>query len=129
VRPECSDPLSGPTVTVAGRQPIAIEDAGDQVVTGDEDEFAYGFDDIVRCGVALTTTTFWQPQLCMDAATPMDQENNLGRCLIEISNDLMNDSSHDALLEPGVCCWCRPHGAQVGSENRYVWRRKRKRLG
>ena len=40
------DALAGPSVAVASDEAVAVEDAGDQIVTGDAHEVAYGGDDV-----------------------------------------------------------------------------------
>jgi hypothetical protein len=40
------DALAGPSIAVAGDKAVAVEDAGDQIVIGDEHELAYGGDDV-----------------------------------------------------------------------------------
>ncbi len=38
--------LAGPSIAVAGDEAVAVEDACNQIVTGDEHELAYGGDDV-----------------------------------------------------------------------------------
>jgi hypothetical protein len=38
----------------------------------------------------------------VDAADPMDNEHDLRRRLVDIGDDLMDDSAHDALLQPRI---------------------------
>ena len=40
------DTLAGPPIAVAGLETIAVEDAGDQIVVGDQGQPTHGFDDI-----------------------------------------------------------------------------------
>src|SRR3954447_10764590 len=39
------DALAGPPIAVAGLKTIAVEDAGDQVVVGDQGQLTHGFED------------------------------------------------------------------------------------
>jgi hypothetical protein len=87
---------------MSGGQTIAIEDAGDEIVAGDQDESSDRGDDIGRRPVALSTTPSWQPQLGVGAAHPMDQEHDLGRVDIEIGDHFADHGAHDALLQPRV---------------------------
>ncbi|WP_292615585.1 hypothetical protein [Mesorhizobium sp.] len=77
VRPVRGDPFVCPAIAVAGHQPIAVEDTGNQIITGDEHQLADGRDDIAGRAVALSTAPLRQAQFSMDAANPMDQENDL----------------------------------------------------
>lgn len=77
MRPVCGDPFACPSIAVAGHQSIAVEDAGNQIIIGDEHQLADGRDDIAGRAVALSTAPLWQAQFSMDAANPMDQENDI----------------------------------------------------
>ena len=55
VRPQGADPLSGPAIAIAGAKPIPVQDAGNQIVLGDEGQLLDGFDDVCRCAVAPST--------------------------------------------------------------------------
>lgn len=44
----------------AGRQSIAIENTGNHVVIGNQDELPHSFDDVVRCRVSLPSAPFRQ---------------------------------------------------------------------
>ena len=92
----------GAAIAVPSHQPVAVEDAGYQLVIGNVGQLAHGFNYFVLGGVARSPTALRQPQFRMDAIDPMDQENNLGGGGGEIGKYLMNDSAHDALLEPGI---------------------------
>ena len=60
MRPECGDALPGPSVAMAGQQTVSIEDAGDQIVGGQENELTYRRDDLRCCAVALAATPLRQ---------------------------------------------------------------------
>lgn len=45
---------------IAGRQSIAIENTGNHVVIGNQDELPHSFDDVVRGRVSLPSAPFWQ---------------------------------------------------------------------
>jgi hypothetical protein len=38
MRPKCGDALTGPSVAMAGQQTVSVEDAGNEIVAGDESE-------------------------------------------------------------------------------------------
>ena len=65
VRAHRCHPLAGPSVAITGLQAIAIEDAGDQVVIGDEHELAHGGDHINGCAVPLTAAALGQAHLAV----------------------------------------------------------------
>ena len=78
VRPHRGDALAGPAIAVAGLEAVAVEDAGDQIVIGDQHQLAHGCDDVGRCAVALPAPALGQADLAVDAADPVDNENDLG---------------------------------------------------
>src|SRR3982074_2353968 len=59
VRPHRCHTLAGPSVAIAGLQAIAVEDAGDHVVIGDEYELAHGGDRIGGAAASLTAAAPW----------------------------------------------------------------------
>ena len=77
MRPERGDPLPCPAIAVAGHQSIPVEDAGNQVIIGDENQLADGGDDVGGGAVTLSAATPRQAQFGMNAANPMDQESDL----------------------------------------------------
>ncbi|WP_292176116.1 hypothetical protein [Mesorhizobium sp.] len=93
MRPVRGDPLACPSIAVAGHQSIAVEDAGNQIIIGDEHQLADGRDDIAGRAVALSTAPLRQAQFSMDAANPMDQENDLAGFVIDIGDHLPDDGN------------------------------------
>lgn len=125
MRPVRGDPLACPSIAVAVHQSIAVEDAGNQIIIGDEHQLADGRDDIAGHAVALSTAPLRQAQFSMDAANPMDQENDLGGFVIDIGDHLPDDGTNDALLEPCIRRRRRPHSFEIGGERGDVyWRQK-----
>ena len=116
MRPEGSDPLACPSIAVAGHQSIPVEDAGNQIIIGNEHQLVDGRYDVGGGTVALSSASLRQAQFSMDAAKPMNQENDLGRCIIDIGDHLVDDGAHDALLEPRIRCRRRPDSAKVTGE-------------
>lgn len=43
----------------------------------------------------------------------MNDEDDLGRVVIDVGDDLTDESAYDALLEPRVGCWGRPDGLKI----------------
>src|SRR4029077_20921463 len=60
MRPERSDALACTAVAVARHQSVAIEDAGNQIIIGDEHLLANSRDDIGRGAVALPAASLRQ---------------------------------------------------------------------
>ena len=126
VRPERGDPLPCPAIAVAGHQSVSVENTGNQVIIGDENQLADGGEDVGRGAVALSAATPRQAQFGMNAANPMDQENDLRRFVIDIGDHLVDDGAHDARLEPRVGRRRRPYSLEIGGEGGDVyWRQKR----
>ena len=48
--------------------------------------------------IALTAAASGQTHLAVDAADPVDHENDLGRLGVDIGHHLLDHSAHDALL-------------------------------
>src|SRR4030081_3106737 len=77
MRPERADPLPCPAIAVAGHQAVPVEDAGDQLVVGDENQLADGGGPGGGDAVALPGATPRQARFGMHGANPMGQENDL----------------------------------------------------
>src|ERR1700682_158263 len=71
MRPERGDPLPCPAIAVAGHQAVPVEDAGDQVIIGDENQLADGGEHVGGDAVALSAAAPRQAQFGMNAADPM----------------------------------------------------------
>src|SRR4051812_28970127 len=107
------DALAGPSVAVAGPEPVAIEDAGNEIILHDECEAAHGLDDVGRCAVALPPSAAWQPMLGVGTTRPMDEDDDLGGAFVEIGDGLVDHGPDDALLQPRVGRRRRPYGLKV----------------
>ena len=116
IRPERSYTFARPAIAVAGHQTIPVEDASDQIITGDENELPDGREDIGGCRVALPSTALRQPHLAMNATGPMDQQDDLGGVIVQIGDNLMNERAHDALLQTRVGLRGRPDSFEIGRE-------------
>ena len=77
---------------------MTIEDAGNDIVSGDKSKFAHSLDDVGRCAVALSATTPWQAVLGMHTAHPVNDDDDLCGRFVEISNHLLDHCPHDSLL-------------------------------
>ena len=83
-------------------RPLRLSHPGDQVVAGDERELTHGRDDVGGGAVALPAPTLGQADLVVDAAGPMDRENDLRGRVVDIGHDLVDQRAHDALLQPRI---------------------------
>jgi len=61
----------------------------------------------------LTAAAFGQAHLAVHAADPVNDENDLGGCVVDIGHHLMDDGAHDALLQPRIGRRCGPDGLEV----------------
>jgi hypothetical protein len=61
----------------------------------------------------LTAAAPGQAHLAVHAADPVNDENDLGGCVVDISDHLMDDGTHDALLQPRIGRRCGPDGLEV----------------
>ena len=98
MRAQRGDALACPAVAVTGYEAIPIEDAGDDIIIRDQHELANSGNHIGRGAVALTAAASGQTHLAVDAADPVDHENNLGRLGVDISHHLLDHGAHNALL-------------------------------
>src|SRR5579859_41368 len=113
VRSQCRHAFSCPTIAVTGRELVAIEDASNQVIRGDPDQQPDRCDDILRGSVPLTAPTPRQTQFTMNAAGPVNQQDDLAGLSIDVGDDLLNQHANNTLLQPCVCRRCSPDGLQV----------------
>jgi hypothetical protein len=60
---------------------------------------------------------FWQAQLGMHATDPVDNEDDLGRILVDIGDNLLDDGAYDALLEPRICRRSILDGLEIGRQS------------
>jgi hypothetical protein len=116
VRPQCRHAFSCPTIAVTGRELVAIEDASNQVIRGDPDQQPDRCDDVLRGSVPLTAPTPWQTQFAMNAAGPMNQQDDLASLSIDVGDDLLDQHANKALLQPWICRRGSPDGLQVAGQ-------------
>jgi hypothetical protein len=75
MRPVCRDPLPGPAIAVPCHQAVAVENACDQIIAGDQRQLPDGSDDVAGGAVAQPASPLRQAQFRMDPANPVDQEH------------------------------------------------------
>jgi hypothetical protein len=86
MRPERRHALARPTIAVAGDNFVSIQNTGDEIVAGEQNEFSDGGDYIGRSAVALPFALSRQTAFCMNPAHPMDHENDLGSLGVNIGD-------------------------------------------
>src|SRR5260221_12420179 len=102
IRAHRCDALAGPTIAVARLEAVAVEKSGNQIVAGDQHQLTHGLNDIGRGAVALSAPALRQAQLAGGATHPVDDENELGRRLVDIGHNLMDEGAYNALLEASI---------------------------
>lgn len=113
VGPRAGDALSRPAVLVSRAQSIPIENAGDEVIVGDEYELANGIEDVGGGGVALAAAATREPKFGMDASRPVDEQDDLCGVIVDIGHHLVHECADDALLQSCVGRRRLPHGAKI----------------
>src|SRR3984957_15463690 len=114
---ERCDALAGPAIAVARLEAVAVEEAGNQIVAGDQHQLTHGLDDISRSAVALSAPTLGQAQLAVGATHPVDDENDLRGRVVDIGHDLMDEGAYNALLEASIRRRRIPDRFEVRGEN------------
>ena len=102
VRAHRGDALAGPSIAVACLEAVVVKESGYQIVAGDQHQPTHSFDDVNARTVALSASTLGQAHLAVDAAYPVDDENDLGSRIVDIGHDLHDEGAHDALLQSRV---------------------------
>src|SRR5262245_421338 len=110
------DTLARPTIAIAGHQPVPVQDAGDEIVVGDQHQLAHSGNHIGRSAGALPAPPPGQAYLGVDTANPMDEQNDLGCIGVDIGNHLMDHGADDALLQPCIGRGGGPNALEVGRE-------------
>ena len=119
---------------MARDETVAIEDAGDDIILGDQHELTHSSDDVAGSAVALAAPAPWQAHLAVHAADPVDDQDDLSSVLVDVGDHLVDEGAHDALLQPRVCGGRRPDRLQVhrerGERSRVcTWHRPRRLVG
>jgi hypothetical protein len=105
VRPQGGDALAGPAVAVARLEAVAVEQTCDQIIAGDEHQSAHRVKDVGGRAVALSAPALWQPHLAVCATDPMHDNHDLGRFVIDIGDDLVDQRADDTLLQARIGGW------------------------
>jgi hypothetical protein len=92
---------------------VSVEDAGDQVIVGDQHELAHRGDHVGRRAVALTAAAPGQTHFAVGAAGPMDHEHDLGRLGVDVGHHLLDDGAHDALFQSRIGGGSSPDDLEV----------------
>jgi hypothetical protein len=88
MRSQGANPLPGPAVAIAGRQLVPVENAGDQIIICDQGKLADGLDCFDRRPVALPAPPAWQAQVGVDAANPVNDQNDLSGTTCGLGNNV-----------------------------------------
>src|SRR5215213_1287454 len=110
--------LARPAVAVACGQLVSVQQSGDEIVVGDQHEVPDGGNDVGRGAAALAASTSRQAQLGVNAAHPVDQENDRPSLDVDIGDHLADHGADDALLEPGIGRRRFPDGREIMGERR-----------
>ena len=102
VRAQRGNTLARPAIAVTGLEAVAVEEAGDQIVAGDQHQLAHSLDDVGGGAVTLPAPALGQAYLAVNAADPVDDEDDLGGRIVDIGHDLMDEDAHNALLEASI---------------------------
>ena len=90
------------------RQAVPVQDAGDKIIIGNQHQLSDCGNHISGRAAALPTPSSGQAQLGVNAADPVDDQNDLGRRRIDIGDYFMDNGAHDALLQSRVSRWVSP---------------------
>ena len=113
VRAQRGDALTRPAVAMARDEAVPVEDAGYDIIGGNEHELSDSGHDIGRGAVALTPAAAGQAHLAVDATAPVDHEYDLSRLGVDIGHHFLDHGAHDALLQPCVGRGSSPDGPEV----------------
>ena len=78
------DACACPAIAMSRDQAVAVQDAGDEVVVGDQHQLMHGGDNVGRGAVALAAPSPGQAHFAVHAADPVNDENDLGGFRIDI---------------------------------------------
>src|SRR5215210_671367 len=93
MRTQRRDPLTGPAIAIARDQSVPVQDAGDEIIIGDQHQLPHSGNHIICRAVALPAPSLWQAYLAMNAPDPMDEQNDLGRLQIDVGDYFMDDGA------------------------------------
>ena len=116
MRSQRSNALACPAIAVACDEAVAVQDAGDEIVIGDQCQMAHRDDDVGGVAVALSATSPGQADLAVHTADPVNHENDLCGLRIDVGDDLLDQGAHDALLQSRIRRWSSPNGLEVGRQ-------------
>src|SRR4029077_12002704 len=116
MRAQRGDTLTGPAIAMACHQTVPVQDAGDEIVIGNQHQLSNCGNHMDGGAVALPTPPSGQAYLAVNAADPMDHQNNLGRLRIDISDHFMDNGADDTLLQPCISRGGGPDSLEVRSE-------------
>jgi hypothetical protein len=106
--------LSRPSIPAPGEEPIPIQDVRHEIVRTNPRQYAHGIDDVLRCvRGALSASSSRHSQFGVDAAFPVDDQNDLTGRGIGIDDDFVNECSNETFLHADVRVRIPPDGLKV----------------
>src|SRR5215471_10536176 len=113
-RPQCVDTLCGPGLPLSSDHSHPVQRCGDLLVGPSGRHAPHHSEGRLRRAASILTG-FWfaHPQLRMLAAPPMDRQNDLARLVIDIGDDVDDESSEQALASAHGHAWCVPGSTEV----------------
>src|SRR6201994_3650260 len=106
--------VGGPGLALASRQTHPVERGGDILVGPVARHLAYDREGII--GGATTVfarTRLAQAQFGVSPALPIDNQNDLPRCLIDIDDDLVDEGAHQLLATAHGDTGVLPRGLEI----------------
>ena len=114
---QCGDSLSRPAIPTAGKLPIAVQNASDEVIAADTSQDNNAFYQLARClRAALATTPAREAQLCMCAALPVKGEEQFTCWTIHVYENFLDQCADNALFQSHTGGWIGPNGLQLLGE-------------
>ena len=113
MRSQRANAFAVPAVAIAGKQPVSVQDAGNDIVVRNQSELLDGFDDVRRRAVALAAPSSRQAQFGMDTTDPVNDQYNLAGVGIDVGDHLVNEGPYNAFFEPCIRCRSGPDGLQI----------------
>ena len=114
---ERDDPFSRPAIATPGEEPISSQYIGQQIVWTDPRQPAHRLDDVLRrLRAVLAASTSGQSQFGMDAALPVNDQDDFIGSRVDIDDDFMDQGSDEALLEANIRMRTMPDRLKVCGE-------------
>jgi len=114
VAAERDDSFASPAIPTPGEESIPIQDVRQQIVRTNPRQHTYCIDDVLRrVRGTLPASSSRQSQFGMNAAFPVNDQNDLTSIGIAINDDFVNECSNEALFQSDVRLRIPPDGLKV----------------